>query len=426
MSLSRTLERLYARRRFSIRPGTERVRLLLERLGHPETAFTGIHVVGTNGKGSTAAFLASIMHCGGYRTAQFSSPHLVHFTERFRINGREVSPGWLEPLLDTVVEKAPPEATFFEIVTALGALCFAEAGVEMAVLEAGMGGRSDATAALPCVMTLITPISLDHCDYLGDTAGMIATEKAGIAEPGTPVVSARQSPDVAAVIRRICRDRSNNLLEAGTDFRAERGHEGTFAYHGIQAVVGPLVSGIPGSYQTENAALALAAAELLSSAGFPVEASALAAGIGHASWPGRMEQVASAPAVVLDGAHNPAGMRAMIAALGDLRHARLHVVLGIMEDKDADTMIALLAPHVSAFYAVTPAVERAIPSMRLAERCRTIAGVPCEDAGTVAAGLDRAVSRAAVDDLVLICGSLFTVGEAKAHLAGITFAGIRG
>jgi dihydrofolate synthase/folylpolyglutamate synthase len=153
MSLAGTLEKLYARRRFGIRPGLDRVRLLLERLGHPQRTFRSIHVVGTNGKGSTSAFLASILSRGGYRTALFTSPHLVSFSERFRIDGHEMAPERLGPLLDRVLDKAPPEATFFEIVTALAALGFAEEGVDLAVMEAGMGGRSDATAALAGVMT---------------------------------------------------------------------------------------------------------------------------------------------------------------------------------------------------------------------------------------------------------------------------------
>ena len=164
MALAGTLEKLYARRRFGIRPGVERVRLLLDRLGNPEKTFRTIHVVGTNGKGSTSTFLASILTASGRRTALFTSPHLVSFTERFRINGSEISPGRLVPLLDTVLAAAPEEATFFEIVTALAVLYFSEEQVEVAIMEAGMGGRSDATASLNGIMTVITPISLDHCD----------------------------------------------------------------------------------------------------------------------------------------------------------------------------------------------------------------------------------------------------------------------
>src|SRR5664279_4856114 len=192
MPLGGTLEKLYARRRFGIRPGVERVRLLLDRLGNPEQSFRSIHVVGTNGKGSTSAFFSSILKASGLRTALFTSPHLISFTERFRIDGREVSQQRLDPLLAAVLAAAPEEATFFEIVTVLAALYFSEERVDIAVMEAGMGGRSDATAALPGIMTVIAPISLDHCDYLGSTLEEITAEKADIAEAETPVIIGRQ------------------------------------------------------------------------------------------------------------------------------------------------------------------------------------------------------------------------------------------
>src|SRR6185369_4153659 len=201
MPIGGTLEKLYARRRFGIRPGLDRVRLLLDRLGNPEQSFRSIHVVGTNGKGSTSAYLASILTAAGLRTALFTSPHLVSFTERFRINGVEIAPQRLEPLLASVLDAAPDDATFFEIVTALAALYFFEERVDVAVMEAGMGGRSDATAALAGIMTVITPVSLDHCDYLGTTLEQIAAEKSGIAEPGTPVIIGHQTTDAEKAIK---------------------------------------------------------------------------------------------------------------------------------------------------------------------------------------------------------------------------------
>jgi dihydrofolate synthase/folylpolyglutamate synthase len=425
MSLAGMLERLYARRRFGIRPGVGRVRLMLDRLGNPERSFRTVHVVGTNGKGSTSAFLSSILTAAGYRTALFTSPHLVDFTERFRINGREISRDRLSESLDAVLAQAPDEATFFEIVTALAAFCFAGDSSEVAVMEAGMGGRSDATAALPGIMTVITPISQDHGEYLGDTLTGIADEKAGIIEPGTVVVAASQSPEVQARIQDRCIGTNSRLHLAGRDFSAAWNSGGTLDYNGINAALPGLSPGIPGRYQAENAALALAAAELLGNLGFPSSEATLAAGVGQACWPGRMELLKGEPPILLDGAHNPAGAAALAEALTAYRYRRLLLVAGVMGDKDARAIFAPLAALAYKAYAVTPAVERALDGVELSGILQEI-GITAIACGSVANGIETARREAGEDDLILVCGSLFAVGEAKALLAGVHYEGIRG
>lgn len=420
------LEKLYARRRFGIRPGVERVRLMLERLGHPERSFRCIHVVGTNGKGSTSAFLASMLGAAGLRSALFTSPHLVNFSERFRIDGREPTPGRLEALLGTVMAQAPDEATFFEIVTALAVLCFAEERAEIAVMEAGMGGRSDATAAIPAIMTVITPIALDHCDYLGATLSHIAAEKGGIAEPETTVVSARQPAEALEVIRRICDTGANRFIQEGDDFDASWGGDGLLHYRGLCTELSHLAPGIPGRYQAQNAALAMAAAEAFAAAaGTPIPPHALATGIGDAQWPGRMELIPGPPPLLLDGAHNPAGAAALAEALGDYRYKRLLLVAGVMSDKDIPAILAPLVGKVHRAFAVTPAVERALDDDALAG---ILEGLGCRATacGRVGNGIETARREAENGDLILVCGSLFTVGETKAWLAGQHFEGIRG
>lgn len=425
MSLAGTLEKLYARRRFGIRPGVDRVRLLLERLGNPEAAFRSIHVVGTNGKGSTSAFLSSILSAAGYRTALFTSPHLIEFNERFRINGREIPLERLSGLLDDVLAKAPDDATFFEIVTALAALSFAEERAEVAIMEAGMGGRSDATAAIPGMMTLITPIALDHSDYLGATVAEIAAEKVGIVEPGTQVLTARQEPEADELIRNRCSLEGCELSCAGQDFSFAWNGQGTLDYHGIHAAMTALRPGIPGRYQAENAALAMAAAETLGRIGFPADEKAMTAGIGLARWPGRMELIDGRPAILLDGAHNPAGTAALADALTAYRYRRLLLVPGVMSDKDVSRMFAPLAESAFKAYAVTPAVERALDDVALSAILKEN-GFTAQACGSVADGIAAARREAGADDLILVCGSLFTVGEAKAGLAGKDFKGIRG
>ncbi|KAB0665760.1 bifunctional folylpolyglutamate synthase/dihydrofolate synthase [Oryzomonas japonica] len=425
MSLAGILEKLYARRRFGIRPGVDRVRLILERLGHPERSFRSIHVVGTNGKGSTSAFLAAILGAAGLRTALFTSPHLVNFSERFRINGEEPTRERLETLLATVLAAAPAEATFFEIVTALAALCFAEERAEVAVMEAGMGGRSDATAVIPALMTVITPIALDHCDYLGATLAHIAAEKSAIAEPGTPVVAARQPSEALEVIRRVCAGGGNRFIHEGDDFRASWGGDGSLDYYGLGTELSHLIPGIPGRYQSHNASLALAAAEALGAAGITIATDALSTGIGAARWPGRMELIPGPPPLLLDGAHNPAGAAALAEALDDYHYRRLLLVTGVMSDKDVPAIFAPLAGKVHQAYTVSPAVERAMNADALAGILGGL-GFRATVCGSVGNGIETARREAGANDLILVCGSLFTVGETKAWLAGQHFEGIRG
>jgi dihydrofolate synthase/folylpolyglutamate synthase len=425
MPLDGVLEKLYARRRFGIRPGVDRVLLLLERLGHPEHNFRSIHVVGTNGKGSTSAYLASILSASGVRTALFTSPHLVSFTERFQINGIEISPERLEPLLASVLDAAPEEATFFEIVTALAALYFSEEQVTIAIMEAGMGGRSDATAALNGCMTIITPISLDHCDYLGTTLEQIAAEKCGIAEAGTPVIIGHQTADATNAISTCFKDNTTRPIWADRSAVADWNSDGTLHYCGIHAELNNLTAGIPGRYQLQNASLALLAAEAVGAVGISVSEKSLRTGISAARWPGRMEMIADAPALLLDGAHNPAGATALAEALGDISYRKLLLVLGVMADKDARDIVSALAPLTATCYCVKPSIERAMDDRDLAG-ILTSAGIPSLACGSVASGITCARRDATSDDLILVCGSLFTVGEAKAWLAGKSFVGIRG
>jgi dihydrofolate synthase / folylpolyglutamate synthase len=419
------LEKLYSRRRFGIRPGLDRIRVLLDRLGNPEQAFSSVHVVGTNGKGSTSAFLSSILIAGGYRTALFTSPHLINFSERFRINGSEPENEKLARLLETVISIAPEEATFFEIVTALAALHFAENSVEIAVMEAGMGGRFDSTAALPGLLTLISPVALDHCDYLGDSIEAIAIEKASIAETGTAVVTSMQPPQALQAIREICRSKGLPLTVAGTDFYATWDSLGRLDYNGMGITLSGLVPGIPGRYQSGNAALALAAAEKLAELGFNSSPDSMKTGIAAACWPGRMEVIPGEKRLMLDGAHNPAGAAALADALEFCDYDRLYLVTGVMADKNAREIIRPLAKMVYKAFCVTPAIERAMGDAELADITRSL-GIDSLSCGTVANGIAMASADAAENDLILICGSLFTVGEAKAVLGGIKFEGIRG
>ena len=428
MSGSQQLAQLFGRRRFNIKPGLERITTLLERAGHPERSFAAVHIVGTNGKGSTAAFLSAILAQAGYNTGLFTSPHLVSYTERFRINGTDISSEQLGTLIQELLAQATPDETFFELTTALACHWFAKNKVQLAVLEAGMGGRSDATAAVPGIATVITPIALDHCQWLGQNLQTIASEKVGIAAPDSPIISAVQTPEVLAVIEQFCSTNNNRLILAERDFSAVRNDaDGSLTYKGPAGTISGFFPSLTGKYQTGNAALALAAVEQLVHLGFPVSTLALQQGLASTRWPGRMEliRLPDGAELLLDGAHNPAGAQALADALSAYGTRRKILLLGMMEDKDLQGVLQPLLQQVQQVVTVSPAQERALPAPDLAASCRA-AGSQAIPADSVAAGLEAVRVAAGPDDLIVVAGSLFLVGELKALLAGIPCEAVRG
>lgn len=424
MTYRETLAYIYGLARFGMKPGLERISSLLTALGNPHHGMKAVHVAGTNGKGSTAAFLSAIVTAGGYKAGLFTSPHLISFTERMRINGGEIAENAVTRLAERVLNVAPEGTTFFEIVTAMALLHFAEERVDLVVLEAGMGGRMDATNVVSGILSVITPISLDHCDYLGATVAEIAREKAGVVKRGRPLVVSPQPPEALDVLRASCADLASPLYLAGVDFTAAWEASG-LAYRGVNSCLDGLKPGIAGRYQAMNAASALCAAELLRESGFSLDEAALRQGIESAYWPGRMEFFGESPRFLLDGAHNTAGGESLAEALADVPRDRLFIVAGVMGDKDAAGILSPLLPLAARVFAVSPRLERAMPSAELALLCRG-EGAVCVDAGTVAAGLTLARDAAGSDDVVLVCGSLFTVGEARAVLLAERFEPCRG
>ncbi len=428
MAGANALAGLFGRRRFAIRPGTERIEALLTRLGHPERDFQAIHVVGTNGKGSTAAFLSAILTAAGYRTGLFTSPHLISYAERFRVDGVDMAEDALDRLLTRILAIAAPDDTFFELTTALACCWFAERRVELAVLEAGMGGQADATAAIPAGATIITPVALDHSQWLGTSIAAIAAEKASIAEAGTPMICAPQAEDALAVIRHQGAYRQNRLWLAGHDFLAAWEPDGRLAYQGPGITLQGLRPGIPGRYQLWNGACALAMAELLAGNGLSINAAAMAEGIAVARWPGRMERfpLPGDVELLLDGAHNPAGAAALADSLqDDLSHRAIILVLGVMADKELEGLLPPLLQLAREVITVTPAQDRALTAEQLARGCASL-GVTATAAGAVAAGVARARQIARPGDLIVVAGSLFTVAEARSLLTGQTCTAVRG
>jgi len=427
VSASERLAELFGRRRFAIKPGIERIAALLEQLGHPERSFTTINVVGTNGKGSTAAFLASILTSAGHHTGLFTSPHLISYSERFQVNGQPIPQERLDLLVAELLASSKNEETFFELTTALACRHFAESGVDVAIIEAGMGGMNDATAAMPGIISVVTPISLDHCQWLGNSLQKIATEKIGITKPGITVISAVQKDEVFDIIEDYCVSSASRLLLQGRDFDAVKGPDRLLRFTGVSGSIDNIAPSLQGDYQTGNAAVAMATAEQLHSVGFPVSRQAMRVGISSARWQGRFEliELDNGKQLLLDGAHNPAGAEALSDALAEYAGRRIILLLGVMGDKDLNGLLTPLLKRVQHIITVTPAQERAVRDTELA-LASVAKGVKAEPAGTVAEGFKAAIKAANNGELIVAAGSLFLIGELKALIAGIPCEAVRG
>lgn len=398
------------------KPGLSRTRELLERVGNPHEKLKYVHIAGTNGKGSTAAMIASALTAAGLRTGLFTSPHLWDFRERFRVDGRPIPDGTLGRITGRVLRAArgmADPATEFELMTAVGMLYFLESACDIVVLEVGLGGRLDSTNVIPPPeAAVITNIGLEHTAVLGNTLALIAGEKAGILKPGCEAVLYRQSREAEAVVERICGERGVPLTRTAPETLEllSSGPEGqSFLYRGQ----GPYRLSLPGEYQRCNAAAALEALWVLRRRGWSVPEEAVAAGLARAAWPGRMELARRSPDVLLDGGHNPQCMEALARSLRELYPGKkLIFLLGVLADKDYSSMAGELLPLAREFFTVTPDSERAMPAGELADhlRGRGARATPC---GTVREGLDRALAAAGPRDTVCVCGSLYMIGAAR-------------
>lgn len=405
-----------------IRLGLERIQAALEALGHPERRYPTVQVAGTNGKGSTCALLASALAAAGWRVGLYTSPHLARFGERIQVGGEPISDSMLEQRLQEVLERYPKarepgELTYFELGTLAALWHFAQERVEVAVLETGLGGRLDATTASCPQVTALTPISMDHLDLLGHTLSAIAGEKAGILKPKVPAVVARQAPEVMEVLERTARELGAPLWLEGRDFALEPEGQGLL-YRGMSARAPGLRLGLRGAHQRQNAALALACLELLGPLGLPVSPQALRRGLAEVHWPGRLEELPGLrPEVVLDGAHNPAGAEVLAAALEELYPRRpVHLVFGVLADKDYRQMMGLLFPRCASVQLTPVASPRSLAPPRYLEE----AGALCPTV-RACASVEEALARAraeAGDGLVVCAGSLYLVGQLRRLLTG--------
>jgi len=431
MTYSAATAYLYGLQKHGIKLGLENMRTLMERLGRPERRVRSLHIGGTNGKGSTAAMTAAMLQAAGYRVGLYTSPHLIDFRERIRINRAMIPEQRVADLTERLQAVLASDLlpTFFELTTAMAFLYFAEAAVDVAVLEVGLGGRFDATNVVEPLASAITTIALDHQDYLGRTECSIGFEKAGIIKPGVPVVLGRIAGEALAVIREVAQERTAPVMELERDFFVDRAEPGQFSYRGRTRAVQNLSCALVGRHQLDNAACAIALIEAAEGKGMAVSDEAVRQGLQSVSWEGRLERVEEEPAVLLDGAHNPAAARVLAAYLGDWLasrpEARLILVWGMMRDKDHRGFIDPLLPLVSEVVLTQADMARSatVRDLREAIGDRIL---PCHDSPPVADALALAKTRAARPDLICVTGSLMLVGEVKALIRGCGLSPLRG
>ena len=402
---------------YGSKPGLERTRELLEKLGNPEKKLKFIHIAGTNGKGSCAAMLASVMTACGYKTGLFTSPYLFRFSERMKIGDQEIPNETLAALVSRIqplADAMEDHPTEFELMTAAALLWYAEECCDIVVLEVGLGGRFDATNIIESPeLSVIMNIGLDHTGVLGDTVEKIAFEKAGIIKPGCPCVLYQQEKAVEKVIEDCCRERNSRLVKA--DFRLIHAEfdsfEGqVFSYRGDAYAISLL-----GSHQLKNAAVAAEAVKVLREQGWELSQDDVEHGFYSAQWPARFEPVCMEPPVIVDGGHNP---QCAETVRDNLLHyfpeKRRVLLLGVLADKNYRELAEILAQAADCFVCVTPNSERALPAEQLRQELTTM-GKKAEAADSIEAGIVRALALAGEDGMVCAVGSLYMAGDIRAH-----------
>jgi dihydrofolate synthase/folylpolyglutamate synthase len=424
MDYDTTLEHLYRLERFGIKLGLDNIRRLLSLLGDPQRGLKVLHVTGTNGKGSVCAYAASVLQAAGYRVGLYTSPHLIRFNERIRVDrtpipDEDVLRLWagMQPAIQAMTAaRAIDHPTFFEVTTAMAFEYFRERQVDVAVVEVGMGGRMDATNVVDGLVSVVTRVDLEHTEHLGKTVSRIAREKSGIIKPSSRAVTVVQ--ETLPVIEARCREVHAPLTVVGRDVHAERrAHDLRGQDLSVRLASGEIDVHTPllGPFQVENVAIAIAALAELRSAGFAIPDRAIREGVASARWPARLEIVRESPSVLVDGAHNRPAAEALAGAVADLfPNRKVSLVVGILNDKDLDGMAAALGPLASRVYAGRPKSHRAFDPEEVALAFRAYS--ESVSMPTIRAAMDLAISTATPDDVVLITGSIYTAGEALDHL----------
>jgi dihydrofolate synthase/folylpolyglutamate synthase len=416
ISYNEAIRSLFGLQKYGIKFGLSKTSNLLKAFGNPHQGRKYIHIAGSNGKGSVGAMIAAILMESGLKVGFYSSPHLVRFRERFRINGREIDPEKAAAIAGELREvinwKHPP--TFFEVTTAMALIHFAREEADISIMEAGMGGRLDATNVIRPSVSVITNISLEHQAFLGSRLIDIAGEKAGIIKRGVDLVTAATQPSVIRLFKSVCEEKKARFRRVGKDVRYRT--DGTrFNYYGLNRTFRGLEVALKGRFQNRNAALALAVIELLERKGYKISSRDIIEGLRNTAWPGRMQIVSREPFIILDGAHNPAAIRELADSVRhDFRYGRLILVLGVMEDKDIGKVIRGIVSMADYVIFTRPDYYRSANPEDLMREAAPL-GKPGETLSVIPQALDKARALANPEDMILVCGSLFTVGEAMTY-----------
>jgi dihydrofolate synthase/folylpolyglutamate synthase len=417
---------LYGLQLFGIKVGLNNIRRLTSAVGHPEKKFPSIHIAGTNGKGSTAAMIASVLTASGYKTGLYTSPHLRHFSERIRINGKKIPEREIiryTALLRPIIEKT--KATFFEATTAIACMYFADQDVDIAVIETGLGGRLDATNIIHPELSIITTIGLDHTEYLGSTLQSVAREKGGIIKQGVPCVTGVVQGSALRVLQKIAETRKSVLIQPKNEYPFSTRNESLGGFHlsihNGQNILRDVFISLAGSHQASNALLALSALEYMKDQrGYSrINNSAVNDGLGHvreySGIRGRLDVLSNHPLIVADVAHNADGIRSMVNALRPLTVGKCMVMFGVMKDKDYKAMIRHLIPLTRLAVVVHPQTERAREIESLAGEFHRYSAKAIA-VSSVKEGIKIGLREQRKNEPFLIVGSHFVVGEAMENL----------
>lgn len=425
---------LYGLQQYGIKLGLDNIRALLALLDHPEARYSSLLVGGTNGKGSVAAMVHAMLSASEIQAGLFTSPHLMQPTERIRIGPADISLAELRQRLDHMRERIasalgrgglPAHPTFFEVMTATALAAFRDHGVQAAVLEVGLGGRLDATNAVDATASVIVNVDLDHTDQLGSTVERIAEEKAGIVKRGRPLVSGAVLQQAVSVLQRTCTSLGAPWIDARLAVRLLAAEQRTVNLRSARCSYPQLELPLEGRHQIDNARIALAAFEVMAEhLGFTPDAERVRAGLRSTRWPGRLQWLRQmgSPDLLLDGAHNPAGIAVLVRYLSGLERSKPVALFGAMQDKLLHPMLESLAPAVSTMVITRPAVARAASPAAVARIAQPLAR-RVEIVDQPAAALARVRQLAAPDGFVLVTGSLYLVGEVLALCGGSEVAG---
>ena len=422
------LSYLYSLQQFGIKLGLSNIKELCAILDNPQDKIKTVHIGGTNGKGSTAAIISTILQKAGYRTGLYTSPHLTDFTERIRINNVPISEERSSALIMHIRESIRDKEiapTFFEFTTALALLYFAEEFVDIAIMEVGMGGRLDATNIIVPLLSVITNIEYDHTEYLGKSLEEIAGEKCGIIKQCVPLISSERRPGIFSVIEEMAKGAGSQTYLYGRDFVSEPveigRNQSKFFYSGRNYKRLFLETALLGRHQMFNMGIALYAAELLSEMGFDLTEQDLRAGVRDVAWPGRLETLDSLPRFLLDGAHNHAASVVLREFIEDVVKSDRHInkivlIFGALKDKDVSSILQELIPCVADIILTKPDTERGMPVEVLQEVVEK-SGRNSYAVRTLSEAISIANNITSASDIILITGSLYLVGEARTLLS---------